>query len=171
MGRHELSGADRLSIRGEDPVKNIKILAVVFSVALNIAFLVSYGVRKLSDRPKFVYEELDLTKDQLEQIQNTRQHFLGAINEIGDRILSRQIELMDLVAADPVDRQAVEAKSQEIHALQESMQQRVVEHLLGNKQLLNSAQRTKFFAVLKSRIQEQGTPGPPWFPASVRHRK
>jgi Spy/CpxP family protein refolding chaperone len=152
-------------------VKNIKILALIFSVALNIAFLVSYGVRKLSDRPKFVYEELDLSKEQLGQIQNMRQHFLRAIDEIGDRILRREIELMDLVAADPVDRQAVEAKSQEIHALQQSMQQRVVEHLLGNKQLLNPVQRTKFFTVLKSRIQEQGAPSPPWIPSGARHRK
>lgn len=152
-------------------MKNIKILAVIFSVALNIAFLISYGVRKLSDRPKFAYEELDLTRDQLEQIQNTRQHFLGIINEIGDRILNRQVELMDLVATDPSDRQAIDLKLQEIRVLQQSMQQRVVEHLLGNKQLLNPAQRAKFFAVLKSRIQEQGAPGPPWMPAGARHRK
>jgi Spy/CpxP family protein refolding chaperone len=171
MGGHELSGANRFSIRGECPVKNIKILAVIFSVALNIAFLVSYGVRKLGERPKFVYEELELTKDQLKQIQSTRPHFLGAIDEIGDKILNRQVELIDLVAADPVDRQAIESKFQQMRELQESMQQRVVEHLLGNKQLLNPAQRAKFFAVLKSRIQKQGAPGPPWMPAGARSRK
>lgn len=151
--------------------KSIKTLAVVFSVALNIAFLAGYGLRKLSDRPKFAYEELNLSPEQRKHIEDARDRFLGAINELGDRILSRQIELIDLVAAEPVDRQAIEAKFEQIHALQQTMQQRVVEHLLENKQTLTPEQRAKFFAVLKTRILEQGAPGPPWLPAGARQRK
>jgi Spy/CpxP family protein refolding chaperone len=148
--------------------QSIKILAVIFSVALNIAFLAGYGIRKLSDRSKFAYEEVDLSKEQLAHMQNARDRFLRDLNEIGNDILKRQIETMDLIAADSVDRRAIEKKFEEIQLLQQSMHQRVVEHLLEHKQILTPAQREKFFEVLKSRIRDQGAPGPPWIPADKR---
>ena len=148
--------------------QSIKILAVIFSVALNIAFLAGYGIRKLSDRSKFAYEEVDLSKEQLAHMQNARDRFLRDLNEIGNDIIKRQIETMDLIAADSVDRRAIEKKFEEIQLLQQSMHQRVVEHLLEHKQILTPAQREKFFEVLKSRIRDQGAPGPPWIPADKR---
>ena len=151
--------------------QSIKILAVIFSVALNIAFLAGYGIRKLSDRSKFAYEEVDLSKEQLAHMQNARDRFLRDLNEIGNDILKRQIETMDLIAADSVDRRAIEKKFEEIQLLQQSMHQRVVEHLLEHKQMLTPAQREKFFEVLKSRIRDQGAPGPPWIPADKRNSR
>ena len=148
--------------------QSIKILAVIFSVALNIAFLAGYGIRKLSDRSKFAYEEVDLSKEQLAHMQNARDRFLRDLNEIGNDIIKRQIETMDLIAANSVDRRAIEKKFEEIQLLQQSMHQRVVEHLLEHKQILTPAQREKFFEVLKSRIRDQGAPGPPWIPADKR---
>ena len=148
--------------------QSIKILAVIFSVALNIAFLAGYGIRKLSDRSKYAYEEVDLSKEQLAHMQNARDRFLRDLNEIGNDIIKRQIETMDLIAANSVDRRAIEKKFEEIQLLQQSMHQRVVEHLLEHKQILTPAQREKFFEVLKSRIRDQGAPGPPWIPADKR---
>ena len=151
--------------------QSIKTLAVIFSVALNIAFLAGYGIRKFSDKPKFAYEELDLSKEQQAHMQNARDRFLRDLNEIGNDIIKRQIETMDLIAADSVDRRAIEAKFEEIQSLQQSMHQRIVEHLLEHKQILDPAQRAKFFEVLKSRIREQSAPGPPWLPAGARQTK
>jgi hypothetical protein len=51
------------------------------------------------------------------------------------------------------------------------MHEQVVNHLLEDKQIFTSEQRAKFFAILKSRIQQQSVPGPPWMPASERKRK
>jgi Spy/CpxP family protein refolding chaperone len=151
--------------------KSIKTLAVVFSVALNIAFLASYGIRKLHDRPRFAYQELDLSEEQRRTIEHSRDKFLGSIDEIGDKILSQQVELIDLVAADEIDCQALATKFKEIHALQQAMQEQVMEHLMEHKQIMTPAQRARFFAILKSRIQEQGAPGPPWLPSrALRER-
>jgi len=151
--------------------QSIKILAVIFSVALNIAFLAGYGIRKFSDRSKFAYEELDLSKEQRQRLQNARDRFLRALNEIGNEIVNRQIETIDLISADSVDRRAIEAKFEEIQSLQQSMHERVVGHLLEDKQIFTPAQREKFFEVLKSRIRDQGAPGPPWIPADKRKGK
>jgi Spy/CpxP family protein refolding chaperone len=151
--------------------QSIKILAVIFSVALNLAFLVGYGIRKFSDRPTFAYEQLDLSKEQRQHIQEARDHFLRDLNEIGNGIVNRQIETIDLIAADSLDRRAIETKFEEIQSLQRSMHQRVVDHLTEDKQIFTPVQRTKFFAVLKSRIREQGAPKPPWFPAGALNNK
>jgi Spy/CpxP family protein refolding chaperone len=151
--------------------QSIKILAVIFSVALNIAFLAGYGIRKFSDRSKFAYEEIDLSKEQLAHMQIARDRFLRDLNEIGNNIIKRQIVTIDLIAEDSVDPRAIKTNFEEIHSFQQSMQQRVVEHLFEDKQILTQAQRAKFFAVLKSRIREQGAPGPPWLPGGARQRK
>ena len=150
--------------------QSIKILAIIFSIALNIAFVAGYGIRKLNDRPKFAYQELDLSKEQRTRIEGSRDRFLRDLNEIGSRIVGCQIELIDLIAADSIDRGAVETKFEQIRLLQKSMQQQVVEHLTEHKQIMTPAQRAKFFAILKSRIQEQGAPGPPWLPTGVLHK-
>jgi Spy/CpxP family protein refolding chaperone len=150
--------------------QSIKTLAVIFSVALNLAFLAGYGIRKFGDRPAFAFEHLDLSKEQRQQIQGARDRFLLALNEIGNGIVNRQIETIDLIAADSVDRRAIETKFEEIQLLQRSMHQKVLDHLLEDKLIFTPAQRTKFFAVLRSRIREQGSPRPPWFPAGALHK-
>jgi Spy/CpxP family protein refolding chaperone len=151
--------------------QSIKTLAVIFSIALNVAFIASYGLRKLGDRPKFAYEELDLSKEQRRGFENARDRFLHAVDEIGDRIINRHLELIDLIASDPVDAPALDKKFEEIRSLQQSMQQRVLEHLSEDKKILTLEQQEKFFAVLKSRIREQAAPGPPWLPTGARQRK
>jgi Spy/CpxP family protein refolding chaperone len=151
--------------------QSIKTLAVIFSVALNLAFLSGYGIRKFGERPTFAYEQLDLSKEQRQQIQDARDRFLRALNEIGNGIVNKQIETIDLVAADSVDRRAIDTIFEEIQLLQQSMHQKVVDHLLEDKQIFTPVQQGKFFSVLKARIREQGTPGPPWMPASERQRK
>jgi Spy/CpxP family protein refolding chaperone len=151
--------------------QSIKTLAIIFSVALNLALLAGYGIRKFHDRSKFAYEEVNLSKEQQVHMQNARNLFLHSLNEIGNDITQRQIETLDLIAADSVDRSAIETKFEEIQALQRSMHQSVVNHLLENKQIFTPAQRGKFFAVLKSRIREQGALRPPWFPTGALHNK
>jgi Spy/CpxP family protein refolding chaperone len=150
---------------------NIKTLAVIFSVILNIAFVAGYVARRFSERPTFAYEELDLSNDQRTRFEAARNRFLSILNENTDKVISRHIELMDLIAAEPADRQAIDLKFQEIRSIQRSMAHSVVEHLLEDKQILQPDQQEKFFAVLKSRIQKQGAPGPPWLPEGARRRK
>jgi Spy/CpxP family protein refolding chaperone len=150
--------------------RHIKTLAVIFSVALNIAFLAGYGLRRLGDRPRFAYEELNLSEDQRTRFEAGRDRFLHAINDTGNKIIEKHLELMDLMAGDQTDPQAVDGKFQEIHALQQSMQRNVMQHLLEDKQILTPEQRAKFIAVLKDRIRAQGAPGPPWIPAGARER-
>jgi Spy/CpxP family protein refolding chaperone len=145
----------------------IQTLAIIFSVALNVAFIGAYAYRMLSPPRTFAFEELRLDADQRARMVSSRDRFIGKIDNIGSSIIGLQAGLIDAIAADPVDQAAIQAKLSEIRAQQQLMQQTVVEHLLDHKSILRPDQRQQFFAVLKQRLRSQGMPGPPWMPVST----
>jgi Spy/CpxP family protein refolding chaperone len=148
----------------------LKTLFVIFSVVLNLAFIGSYAWRTFQARPRFAYEGLGLSADQRVRFDAARDRFLHNVNQIGDGMIRKHLELIDLVAAEPADDAAIRAKLEEIRSGQRSMQQTVLGHLAESKQLLNPNQRKQFFAVLKERMRTQHAPGPAWLPSGARGR-
>ena len=142
----------------------VPTLGIIFSVALNLAFLGSYAYRMLAQRSGYVYEEVQLTPDQRSRIIAGRDRFIVTIDQIGNNIIDLQVELIAAIAAEPADRNAIDARLDQIRAQQQLMQHAVVEHLTKDKEILKPDQRKQFFAVLKRRIQSQGVPGPIWLP-------
>jgi Spy/CpxP family protein refolding chaperone len=151
--------------------RNLKTLAVIFSVALNVTFIVVHVVQSLRDRPRFVYEELDLSAGQRAQFEAERDSFIRIHDQFGAGMIEKHAELMDLLAVTPVDDSAIQAKLDEIHANHRSLQQIVVRHLRKDREVLTPDQRRQFFAVLKERIRAQGAPGPAWVPRGARRRE
>jgi Spy/CpxP family protein refolding chaperone len=141
-------------------------LGILFSIALNVAFVGAYAYQRVTagQRQTFVYEELQLSPTQQAQWLSGRDEFIGQVNQIGNRITGLQLDLIDAVAANPLDRSRIEAVHGQIRTQQQEMQQAVVEHLLGEKTIITSEQQRKFFDVLKARIQAESRPGPPWIP-------
>lgn len=142
----------------------LRTLAIIFSAGLNVAFVGSYIYQMLTRRPTFAYEEMRLDSDQRPRMISSRDRFIGSIDRVGNRIIDLHVGLIDAIAADPLDRTAIQAKVDEIRMQQQSMQQLVVEHLLEDKGILRPDQRQQFFGTLKQRIRSQGMPGPPWLP-------
>jgi Spy/CpxP family protein refolding chaperone len=149
----------------------IRTLAIIFSVGLNVAFVGSYVYQMLTRRPSFAYEEVRLESDQRARMMSSRDRFIGSIDRVGNRTIDLHVGLIDAIAADPPDRTAIQAKLDEIHMQQQSMQQVVVEHLLQGKSILRPAQRQQFFDTLKRRIRSQGMPGPPWLPRDRKRQQ
>jgi len=156
--------------------KNFKILAITFSVALNIVFIGSWfyhgsGLLPLAgrqgehDHP--LYEELDLGRDQLDRFQPLCDRFHAFVNEQGQKIKARQLELVDLLARGKPDRRAIDAKQEEIQALQRQMQARVIDHLLQESKIFTPEQRQRFFALIRTRIEKSGGPRPRWMPRNA----
>jgi Spy/CpxP family protein refolding chaperone len=148
--------------------RNLRTLALIFSVVLNVTFIAAHIFQNLSDRPRFAYEELDLSAEQQTQFEAGRHSFTQRLNRFVNGMIQKQAELMDLLAADPVDDAVIQAKLDEIHANHRSMQQIIVQHLLKDREILNPDQRRQFFSVLKDRIRTQGAPGPAWVPPDAR---
>lgn len=143
---------------------SIRTLGIIFSVGLNLAFVGSYAYQMIAKRPTFAYEEMRLDSDQRNRMMSSRDRFIGSIDRVGNKIIDLHVGLIDTIAADPLDRTAVQAKVDEIRMQQRSMQQVVVEHLLEDKSILRPDQRRQFFGTLKQRIRLQGMPGPLWLP-------
>ena len=154
--------------------RNLKILAITFSVALNLVFIGSYlyhnsglflplaGHPANRDRP--LYEELDLGRDQLARIAPLRDSFHAFVNEQGGKIKAKRLELIGLLAVERPDRRAIASKQGEIQALQLEMQARVIDHLLEESRIFTPEQRQRFFALIKGRIRKGSGPRPGWMP-------
>jgi Spy/CpxP family protein refolding chaperone len=165
---------------GEVMNENIKKILFIASVALNVVFAATYATYKLpliagvhqppaTRGPLFL--QLDLTPDQLAGFKAERDKFRERLQELGQEIKTKQIELIDFLAAVPPDQQVIERKQEEIQRLQAAVQDRVIVHFLHESSLLSAEQRARFFDLIKARIEtsvqacswmrsfEQATPG------------
>jgi Spy/CpxP family protein refolding chaperone len=149
---------------------NIKTIVFIASVALNVVFAVTYitykipslpGVHQQSSRQP-VFLELNLTPDQLTRFSAERDRFHALLQELSQEIKTRQIELIDLLGATPPDKKAVETKQEEIQRLQGIVQDGVIAHILQGSSLLSSEQRSRFFQLIKERIEMGAQACPSW---------
>jgi Spy/CpxP family protein refolding chaperone len=150
--------------------ENIKTILFIASVALNALFAGTYVTYKLHSLagvhqpapsgPLFL--QLDLTPEQLTRFKAERDRFHAQLQELGQQIKDRQIELIDLLGATPTDQQAIERKQEEIQHLQGEVQDWVIVHFLQESSYLSSEQRTSFFQLVKTRIETSVQACPPW---------
>jgi len=154
-------------------MKNLKTLAIIFSVVLNIVFIGSSfyhssGRLALADHQVKhahpLYAELELSRAQIDRLEPLRDSFHAFVNEQGRKIKVKQLEFVGLLAKEKAGRNAIEAKQEEIQVLQRQMQARVTDHLLEESRLFTPEQRQKFFALIKERIEKSDGARPRWMP-------
>ena len=151
--------------------ENIKTILFIASVALNLVFVTTYATYKLPSLagvhhpaaqkgPLFL--QLDLTSDQLAQLKAERESFHAQLQELGQKTKTEQIALIELLEPKRPDQGAIEEKQQEIQQLQRAVQERVIIHFLQVSGLLTPEQRTRFFDLIKARIEDSMQACPPW---------
>jgi Spy/CpxP family protein refolding chaperone len=156
--------------------ENIKTILFIASVALNAVFAGTYvtykllsiaGVHQPAPRgPLFL--QLDLTPDQLIRFKEGRNMFHTRLQELGLEIKTQQLELIDLLGAPSPDQQAIERKQGNIQHLQGAVQDQVIVHFLQASSFLTPEQRTRFFQLIKARIETSVQACPPWM-RSLEH--
>jgi len=142
--------------------KKIVPLLVILSVALNIAFIGVWAVHAV--RTHWPVEEsrdsevwcplhrmLNVTDEQWQRIEPRIAEFRRRARAICADMSRSRTELIDLIAADHPDRQAIAAKQEQIRAGQQRMQQLVIEHLLAEKQVLTAEQQKELFDLIRQR--------------------
>jgi Spy/CpxP family protein refolding chaperone len=150
---------------------NLRTILIVASIALNVAFTATYVSYKLSWltamhqqqsplEPLFL--QLDMTADQFARLKSERDTFHARLQKPGREIMEKQTELIDLLAAAPPDHQAIAKKQEEIQHLQGAFQGRIIDHFLRASSILTPVQRTRFFELIKTRIETNGQACPPW---------
>lgn len=142
--------------------KKIAPLLIVLSVALNIAFISVWAVHAArshwpTDAPSRedawcpLHRRLNVTDEQRRQLEPRIAEFRSRSQTICVELNRLRTELIDLIASDNPDRQAIAAKQEEIRAGQQRMQQLVVEHLLAEKQVLTAEQQKELFDLIRQR--------------------
>jgi Spy/CpxP family protein refolding chaperone len=150
--------------------ENLKLVLFIASVALNAVFAATYVAYKLpslagvqqatSTGPLFL--QLDLTPDQLTKFNAERDRFHAQLQVLGQEVKTKQLELIDLLAAKPPDQLAIEMKQVEIQHIQGTVQDGVIVHFLQASSFLSPEQRTRFFQLIKGRIETGLQACPPW---------
>ena len=151
--------------------RNHKTLIFLFSIILNVVFVGTYAVYKLNvitgDRKddhlmKPLFLELDLTPEQLTRFKSERNKFHPYLQTLEQEIKKKQIELIEILSIDTPDQRAIEIKQKEIQELQAATQDRVIAHLMQVSTFLNPEQRTRFFRLIRERIEVSTSSCPPW---------
>ena len=147
--------------------KHLKVLLVILSVALNVAFMgvwVSHmaAARMYSDQGRCVpgdsesvwcplHRELNVTNEQWSQIEPQLRAFRAEADEICSQIQSARAEIIDLLAAPDTDMEVVKAKQENIFAGQRKMQSLVIRQLTAEKEILSHPQQKQLFEMLRNR--------------------
>jgi Spy/CpxP family protein refolding chaperone len=147
--------------------QKIKPLLWVLSITLNLAFLAGWAAQQVQasvqQKHAKAMMESGACKDcplnrQLgaNQQQCARMAPLQTALQDSTRCLCRRLqqaraELVNLIAVQNPDRQAIRDKQAEIYQNQRAMQDLVVDHLLTEKSLLSPQQQEKLFDLLRER--------------------
>ena len=148
---------------------NLRTILFVASIALNVAFTATYAIYKLpiltgmhQQSPEPIYLQLDMTSDQLARFKAERDKFHAQLYEPGQEIKAKQTELIDLLGAAPADIVAITKKQEEIQHLQGAFQARIIDHFLRASAILTPVQQSRFFELIKTRIEASAQACPPW---------
>jgi Spy/CpxP family protein refolding chaperone len=152
--------------------KKIAPLLVVLSVALNIAFVSIWAIHGIRGHwfeagrctrnngkggPSCpLHRRLNVTDEQWQRIEPRIAEFRDRSQTICAELNRLRTELLDQIASENPDRQAIAAKQEAIRAGQRKMQQLVIEHLLAEKDVLTAEQQKELFDLIRQRSACRG---------------
>ena len=143
-----------------------KVLLPLFalSLGLNAAFAGLWAVHALGARSRHLradrngegvwcslHRQLGTTEEQWREIEPRLKAFHEASDELREEMDGLRQEMIDLIAAQEPDRDAIRAKQEAIREKQAHMQEIVVEHLLAEKDVLEPEQTERLFDMMSRR--------------------
>ena len=144
---------------------NAGVFLIVFSIVLNIFFIVGYAAtliepesgnsEKSANKHQYIYTELDLSRQQIERIEPLRDRFHDKLDSLSQKIQEKRLQYIDLLAAEQPDLDAIQGERRAIIALQGELQETTTEHLLEMRTIFTSEQRLQFFSLFKSRLESE----------------
>lgn len=146
-------------------MKKLAPILIVLSVALNVAFALTWalhafsrhrgtgGSRACRGKEKCtlsrLHRALGVTEKQRKKIEPCLNEFRKASGKVCHGVYRLRLEMIDLLAAPDVSRDTLQAKQDEILEKQREMQGLVIEYILSEKEALTENQRAKLFELLK----------------------
>ncbi len=105
-----------------------------------------------------LHRALKVSPQQWAEIEPRLREFQAAVGKLCDQTNALRSEVIDLIAAEKPDPDAIRAKHDEILATKRRIQQLVVDHLLAEREVLTPEQQQQLFAMLRNRTGCAGNP-------------
>jgi Spy/CpxP family protein refolding chaperone len=146
--------------------KKTRPFLIVGSVALNVAFVAVWIVHAALSQAHPaetdqrgtqqtiwcpLHRELGVTKEQWVQIEPHLREFQAAVGELRQQTSAMRSQVIDLIAAEEPDIEAIRATQDEMLATKRRIQRLVLDHLLAEKGVLTPEQQEQLFAMLRNR--------------------
>ncbi|HID93110.1 MAG TPA: periplasmic heavy metal sensor [bacterium (Candidatus Stahlbacteria)] len=141
------------------------ILALVLSVAINVAVLATAGYHWRGRRAEeqhhragghsptsFLHRELALSESQVRQMESLGRPLEQKIDRIKEELREKRAQLVDLLMEPQPNREEINVKVSEIESLQTGIQKLIIDHLLQQKEILTPEQQKKFFSIISERL-------------------
>jgi hypothetical protein len=146
--------------------KILKILLVA-SIALNLAFLSGYGIKKLKNQEKEPQSEieagvnLNIQQNQKKMLDNIINQFRLKMIKSKQNIVEKRIEIIEELSDPEVDFGLLKTKTQELNQYENQMNNTFVETLININNLLDERQRLSFLFKLSQNwfFMEESTSG------------
>ncbi|MFQ6091566.1 MAG: Spy/CpxP family protein refolding chaperone [bacterium] len=145
------------------------ILALVFSVAVNGAALVTIGYQwwrsrqparpPIELRREILRRQLNLTEDQFRRVRDAQGQVAEEMEAMRKSLRAKRAELVRLLREPDPDRAEIDARLREIATLQADLERRVVDNLLKLKGVLTPEQREKLLSIIDHHLMGPGRRG------------
>jgi Spy/CpxP family protein refolding chaperone len=143
--------------------KKFIIIAIALLLIINLSALATIGYHRFIyckvdgslckfSGDDYLYQELSLSRSQIEQMKAHKQSFQAQADTISQQLFFKRIELVNLLKTSEPDSDRIHQALQEIGSLQTELQQQVIGSVLKQKKILNPEQQEKFFAIISDRL-------------------
>ena len=148
------------------------ILVLVFSLAINAAFLAICGYHyyhnacvapsaycPLSPGDQHFYQDLGLSDSQLERMEPLARLFHAELEKLSRETERKRELLVNLLSQEKVDAGDIERLRKDMAGIQDRIQREVIAHIFDMKGILKPEQKERFFQLLRKSIQQEND----WF--------
>ena len=141
------------------------IYLVMFSLALNLGTIGTIVYLRYQDHwqlaavpapptlpPKSLWRELKMDESQRQALRRLFPEHHQKVKALREELVQKRLELFDLIKNDATPWSAIQAKVQEISALQGSLEEEMARFMLAFKKNLNPEQHTAFLNLVQTRL-------------------
>jgi Spy/CpxP family protein refolding chaperone len=137
------------------------IYLLMFSLALNLGTVGTIVYLRYQDHPqvaagpappKSLWRELKMDESQRQALRRLFPEHHQQVKAIRQELAQKRQELFDLIKAEATPWSAIQAKVQEISALQGSLEQEMARFMLEFKKNLNPEQHAAFLNLVQTRL-------------------
>jgi Spy/CpxP family protein refolding chaperone len=138
---------------------------VIFSLALNLGTIGTFAYLRYQDQLRqalshsppppplrFLWRDLQLDESQRQALRRQAPGHHRRVRGFRQELAQKRQELFDLIKEDSAPWSAIQAKIQEISALQGSLEEEMARFMLELKKNLTPAQRTAFLNLVQTRL-------------------